>query len=280
MMQRPAETTRLRYPASGHILRYARLAVDATDPEHTEGLMPALGDMTDASGGIRLGAISLLADYVAGVSALRTVTPDWTVTHDMALHLTGVAPPEGELEALCTITRAGRNNVVSETSITSPVTGEVARAFVTFTRLPRRDDTPSASSSAVVNLAEDPDVERPRTGLDEAIGFRLRHDGDDIHAEFDHTPFVVNSVGAIQGGVVSLAMERAASWAGEAITGRPHHTTDLHLHYLALGKDGPFQARAEILRSSAGSVVSRVALVDSGNDDRVLALGVATAEGI
>jgi acyl-coenzyme A thioesterase PaaI-like protein len=279
-MERPAETTYFRYPAPGHVLRYVRLALDARGGDVVEGLMPALPDLADAGGGIRLGALTMLVDYVAGVTALRTVQPDWTVTHDLALHLVQPAPPVGELEAFCRVTRAGRNNVSSETSVVAPGVGEVARAFVTFTRLPRREDTPAVSQILHINLAEPLADERPRIPLDEAVGFRLGRGDEGPYAEFDHTDFVVNSVGAIQGGVVALALERAASWAGECALGVGCRATDLHLHYLALGKTGPFRARAEVLRVSEHSVVSRVALHDTGDGDRLLALGVATAERV
>jgi uncharacterized protein (TIGR00369 family) len=284
-MERPSTTTELRYPASGHVLRYARLAFDSSDPGRTEGLMPALDDLSDEGGGIRLGAIALLVDFAAGTSAIASVSPDWPVTHDMALHLVRPAPPEGELESVCTVTRAGKNNVVSETTVASPVVGEVARGFVTFTRLSRRSDTPSESRITRMNLTESLDIERPRAPLDEAVGFRLEigpaGDGTGdrrAYVEFDHTEFIVNSLGAIQGGVIALAMERAASWAAQRTLAERCRTTDLHLHYLALGKDGPFQARAEVLRVGPHHVVSRISLHDTGNDDRLLALGVGTAE--
>lgn len=276
-MERLANTTDLSYPASGHVLRYLRLAFDSSVPGRTEGLMPAMADLCDDGGGIRLGAIALLADFAAGITALDTVSPDWTVTHDMALHLVQPAPPKGELEATCEVMRAGKNSVTSETIVVSPVVGEVARVFITFTRLPRRGDTPMAAPITRINLAESSNVERPRAALDEAVGFRLEQ-GQRSYVEFDHSPFIVNSLGAIQGGVIALALERAASWAGQAALHRPCRTTDLHLHFLAMGKQGPFQARAEVLRADDGVVVSRIGLFDTGDHDRLLALGVGTAD--
>jgi acyl-coenzyme A thioesterase PaaI-like protein len=134
-----------------------------------------------------------------------------------------------------------------------------------------------------VNLAEADEM--PRRPLDEAIGFRFSEPQTDAErrhwVEFDHIPFIHNSLGAIQGGVVALSLERGGSWAAEAELGRPCRTTDLHIHYLALGRSGPFRARAEVLRvEPRGAVVSRVELVDTGAEDRLLALGVATAEPI
>jgi acyl-coenzyme A thioesterase PaaI-like protein len=281
-MQRPAETTYFRYPAPGHILRYARLALDGSSEGLIDGLMPALPDLCDAGGSVRLGAMALLVDYAAGMLAIQTVRPDWTVTHDMALHLTGLAPAEGELEATCRVVRAGKNNVVSETSVLTPGgQTEVARATVTFTRLPRRDDTPKSTNDLVINLTEAD--ERPRVPLDEAVGFRFSepgHHGGLHSVTFDHVPFIYNSLGAIQGGVVTLALERGASWSAECELGRPARTVDLHLHYLALGKTGPFQVRAEVLRNTPHQVVSRLALVDTGDNDRLLAFGVGAAEPV
>src|SRR5687767_2576776 len=116
-MERPAETTQFRYPGPGHILRYLRLAIDGTRDDLVEGLLPALPDLCDPGGAVRLGPAAVLVDYAAGMLALRTVQPDWTVTHDMAVHLTGLAPAEGELELQCRPVRVGRNNVVSESSV-------------------------------------------------------------------------------------------------------------------------------------------------------------------
>lgn len=277
-MDRPADSTDLSYPKSGQVLRWMRLAVDSSgDDGIGRGLMPALDDYADSAGALRLGALSILADYVAGFSSLHTVRPDWPVTHDMAIHMTRPCPPAGELEAECRLVRAGRNNVVSETSIVSPTVGEVARAFVTFTRLPRRNDTPAAPPITRVNLTEALEVEAPRARIEDACGFRFEPGGDRPYVEFDHSPFVENSVGAIQGGVVSLALERAAAWAAELALGRPCSSRDLHIHYLALGRNGPFHARAEVLRVAEDSITSRVSLHDTGNDDRLLALGVASA---
>ena len=279
-MERPAETTKFRYPAPGHILRYLRLAYDGTRDDIVEGLLPALPDLCDPAGAMRLGAVAVLVDYAAGMLALKTVHPDWTVTHDMAVHLTGLAPPGGELACTCRPVRVGRNNVLSEATVAAPDGREVLRAYVTFTRLPRREGTPASSNTMRVNLAEE--GERPRQPLDEVVGYRFSGGNgggpEGCHwVEFDHGPFTFNSLGAIQGGVVALTIERGISWAGEQELGRPCRTVDLHLHYLALGRNGPFQARAEVLRRGEHEVVSRVALVDTGNGDRLLALGVGTA---
>ena len=172
-MQRPGESTYFRYPGSGHILRYLRLACDGSQNGVVEGLMPALADLTDGSGVIRLGALGLLIDYAAGMLALQTVQPDWTVTHDLSLHLTGLAPPEGELESTTRVVRAGKTSVISETWVHTPGGVEVARGQVTFTRVARREGTPGASSKLLVNLAEPEANEAPRRPLDEAVGFRF-----------------------------------------------------------------------------------------------------------
>ena len=278
-MERPAETTRFRYPAPGHILRYLRLAIDSTEDDLIEGLIPALPDLCDAAGAMRLGPVAVLVDYAAGMLALKTVRPDWTVTHDMAVHLSGLVPAEGELALRCQPVRVGRNNVVSEASVVTPSGVEVVRGYVTFTRMPRREGTPTASDTQRVNLAEAD--ERPRQPLDEAVGYRFSAEGPGAPChwvEFDHGPFTYNSLGAIQGGVVALTLERGASWCGERELGRACRTVDLHLHYLALGQVGPFRVRAEVLRRNEREVVSRLALVDTGHEDRLLALGVATAQ--
>ena len=223
--RRPTSAT----PRPGTSCATPRLAVDGTTEGLIEGLLPALDDLCDDGGAIRLGAMSLLVDYAAGMLAMQTVAPDWTVTHDLALHLTGLAPPEGELEANCHLARAGRTAVISETDIRTPTGLRVARAYVTFNRVSRREGAPGPSHQKIVNLAEADEV--PRRPLDEAIGFRFSQhlgtgsENTDAHwVEFDHIPFVYNSLGAIQGGVVALALERCGSWAAQADWPTlPHH---------------------------------------------------------
>ena len=63
------------------------------------------------------------------------------------MHLTGPGTPRGELEANCRLVRAGKSAVISETSIRTPAGGEVARAYVTFNRVPGGRAPPAPATS-------------------------------------------------------------------------------------------------------------------------------------
>lgn len=263
-----------RYPGPGHVLRHLRLTVDASDDDHSVGTMPNLDDMADAGGALRLGPLAMLTDFTAGLLSARAVRPDWTVTYDLELHLLGETTPGGLVTTHSSVVRSGRNNVISESMVTGDDGSDIARAAITFTRLQRRDDTPRSDNLQwQLDLAEE--QEAPRVPLDDFLGFV-----PDIPAgtvTFGHHAVLHNSLGAIQGGVIAMAVERAGSVRAERELGRPARTVHIHLYYLALGRTGPFQARTRLLRSDAGGVVSRVELVDTGDGDRVLALGTATA---
>ena len=74
-----------------------------------------------------------------------------------------------------------------------------------------------------------------------------------------------------------MLLERVAALAAETTLGSPSVTTDLHLHYLAQAKGGPFEVKADVLRIEPTTVTSRVQIVDVGNGNRLLDVGTATA---
>ena len=83
-----------------------------------------------------------------------------------------------------------------------------------------------------------------------------------------------NSLDAIQGGALALLVEGAAESAGSKLG--LCRVRDLEIHYLALGRTGPIQARPRILRRDADSALVRVEIVDGGAEDRTVV--IATAE--
>jgi acyl-coenzyme A thioesterase PaaI-like protein len=99
---------------------------------------------------------------------------------------------------------------------------------------------------------------RFRVGVLDAFGIRIVAPG---HAELDVAPYVVNSLGAVQGGALATLAERAVESLDPTGASVP---VDLQLGYLSLAKIGPVQAKAE----PVGPGVARVDLVDEGNGRR------------
>lgn len=218
-------------------------------------------------GHFRLAAVAIMIDMASGTNAVRVVQPDWTATFDLASHRIGEAEPASMADGVTRLVRAGRNTVISETTVTAHGT-PIAYGECTFSRLPHREGTPPASvGDAPRHLGEG---EEPiPAALAETIGFRPAGEGA---VEFDLFDMIRNSTGSIQGGVAGVALEQAAlSLAG------PGSMVDfLHVYYLAAARVGPYRAVATPLRQTAHGVTGRVELNDTGRQ-QLLAQGTFLA---
>jgi uncharacterized protein (TIGR00369 family) len=100
-------------------------------------------------------------------------------------------------------------------------------------------------------------------------------DRGDLALDMAVTPQVVNSAGALQGGLMATLADSVAGMA--LLRGDDPYqdcaTSDLHISYLAGARVGPVRAVATVLRRGRRSAVVRVDLVDRGAGD----LPVATA---
>ena len=80
--------------------------------------------------------------------------------------------------------------------------------------------------------------------------------------ELPLTPYVGNTLGALQGGISAALSAFAAEAAGAAALGRPVAALDLSVHFLALARTGPVRTRASIERPSRDAALVRVELHD------------------
>lgn len=245
------------------------------------GTMAISDDVRDAGGALRMGALATLIDVAAGTFSHEMVRPDWLATADMKVHLRRPAMGD-EVTCLTTTVRAGRRNIVSQT-IVSDADGEIAQGWVTYTRLPRRDDSPPVEVASRVgrHLVYVEQDEGERENLDDYIGIDLDRivvdTEDQIAFELDHSPRIHNSFGSLQGGAAAVLVERAATLAIERRFGSPGRVTDLHVYYLGQTRAGPFRVEAGVLRADPGSLTSDVSILDIGNDDQLLDLATASA---
>ena len=108
--------------------------------------------------------------------------------------------------------------------------------------------------------------------------FDWRHvevEGADWAMEMEVTPRVVNSSGALQGGLLATLIDMVAGTSllrGGSAYGRSA-TSELQVSFLAGARVGPVRATAHVLRRGGRSAVVRVDVHDLGADD----LHVATA---
>jgi acyl-coenzyme A thioesterase PaaI-like protein len=87
----------------------------------------------------------------------------------------------------------------------------------------------------------------------------------------------MNSMGALQGGVVGVVVEAAAEAALRHAAGAPLVVTDLQLTYLAFGRVGPLRTETEVLACTPEHGVARVALFDTGAESRQMSVARVVA---
>ncbi len=260
--ERVTLTDEVAYPPPHHMLRDLRIEV-APGARESHAWIPIGPELADARGHVRLGVLATLADVLGGGLAGLAAAPGWIATADLTVHrVEPIDATAGELEAHGRVLRAGRSTVVLECRIRAD-RHVAACATMTFAVLDRRDTNPvlappdgPAQRQSMANA----DSRLPRPVL-EALGISVPAPGD---AVLDIAPYVVNSLGATQGGALATLAEVAAESVDPS--GRSA-VVDLQLSYLTLAKIGPVAASA--IRCGAEDVdggpgVVRVVIVDGG----------------
>jgi len=283
--------TFLGYPPAEHLLGDLGMAAEITSETTARVRTRATPQIASADGGVRAGVLATLVDVVGGAIAARVLRPDWMATADLALEVVGPVPGPW-VEARGSLLRRGRTTLVVEALVVGVdedgndlvVDGRapdpVAWASMTFAVLPTQD----ASSGGR------PSPELPTRwafsggGLDlpvlEALPVTVL-DGPAGRLSIPARPYLHNSFGAVQGGVVALLAEAAGAEALGAAQGRDASdmvVTDLQIAYLALAKVGPIVSSARVLATGtdgrAGAVVE---LHDAGAGHRLTTVVNVTA---
>lgn len=261
------------------MLRDLRLWIERDAAGSRSGL-ELVPEMHNARGHARLGVLATLVDAAGGECAVRAASPYWVATSDLVLH---VARPlrSGALLAVPEVLRRTRATIVLEVTLREGGSGGEAAglATMTFAVLPARSEVQRMGAGR-----DEPRTEfaRADSQLDapflERIGARVV-DAPEGRVELPLSPYVGNSLGGLQGGVVAALADLSAECLAAASTGGPCVTTDLALNYLALGRVGPLRTRGRLLRREpAGGALVRVELRDAGAEDRLVAVASATAQ--
>jgi uncharacterized protein (TIGR00369 family) len=253
------------------MLRDLRLWIEREDDGSRSGL-PIVPEIC-VDGGVRAGAIATLVDVAAAEGALQAARPDWVATSDLVLDLSRPATRES-VTARPALLRRGRSTLVVEVEL-SDAAGPVGLATLNFTVLPARTEVQRMGVGAPEARTE---FALPDSGLDqpfsERIGARLLEAESGL-LEIPFSPYVTNSMGALQGGAAATLVSLAAEAACGASTGRKGVTRDLAIHYLALGRRGPVRSHARVLRQDADGALLRVELHDAGAEERLIAVATA-----
>jgi acyl-coenzyme A thioesterase PaaI-like protein len=274
----PARST--AYPPPHHIVRDLQVVIDRSQGDWAIRL-PIVPAIFDAAGRPRVGVAAVIADMIAGQTAIREVAPSWIATSNLALQV-GDLPSEGTLVGHPKVLRKGATTIVIEVRLEHLESArDVGLATLGFAILPRRNEM-QAELHRSREGGEDSVYAPAGSGfakpLFEAIGIRFdsANSGSadsgraSCWAEVDLDPYLQNTLGALQGGVVAILVEAAAERQAISLLGGPVRVRGLELHYLKLGRKGPIRARARELARTGSGMIVRVEMVDRGDADALL----------
>jgi uncharacterized protein (TIGR00369 family) len=265
------------YPPDHHLLRDLRFSFEHdASGRRSRAWMPVVGELCTDLGAARAGALATLVDVIGGGLAATAAAPGWIATADLTLHLVGAARPGSVVEARGEVLRAGRTTVVIEVALVDERERDIGLATMSFAVLPRRETNPEVDlirESPSTMATTESRLTRPL--LDE-LGVEVRDAARGV-IDVPVVEWALNSMGAMQGGVVATVAEVAAETALRAATNEPLVVSDLQLTYLGFGRRGPVRSAVEVLGAGAGHGAARVELIDAGAESRRMTVAHAVA---
>ena len=251
-------------------------------------MAPVTDAVRDPSGAAGLGFFVALVDVNTAMPALCAAHPDWIATADLMLH--EAAPlVRGPAIVESNLARSGSrlivigvdiyegDGVADLDAVADPIAQRrVATGLVTFARVPAATSAASGVFDPLGGIGQrrhmEPAGDIPTEPLLERCGLTVV-DAQHGVVELPSSPYVHNSRGRINGGVLGMVFQGAAE---AAVPG--YAASDLHIHYLSGARTGPVRTSTVILRDADDHVVCRVEAVDAGADDRTIAVATVTLQ--
>jgi acyl-coenzyme A thioesterase PaaI-like protein len=266
------------HPHPDHALRELGIELGRETETSLSAHMPVTDAVRAPSGEPLLGPVATMVDMLGGIASLRACAPDRVATADMSLHLLPTGGTD-RIDATMHIRRRGRHTLVVEVALTGASGLPAGLATLTFAVLPQPPGTPGLP---LARPGPRPALEPRGVGarrFADSIGLRPV-DADGM--EIDVRPQVCNSLGALNGGVLTTTLDAAAARVAVAVLGRDAETVELQIAFLELGRTGPVRARAEAVGNlgvarDGGRVTLDATATDEGNDGELLARAWAVA---
>jgi acyl-coenzyme A thioesterase PaaI-like protein len=217
--------------SSTHIVAELGLEM-ANDPDSVAGSATVIPEVcVPGAAALRTSVLATWTDVLAGAVAARSIEPRIPLTLDLEVQLYRPTPVGSRLLGEASLVRAGRTIVVTQTRFRDAATGELhADALASFVTAPGPGEV--TGSSPMTHL-----VAPLAVPLAERCGSRIVEPGT---AEVPHRPDGLNPGGAIQGGLVALAAEKAAA----SLHPEPVLLASLNIRFLRPFMVGPAHAVA------------------------------------
>ena len=245
----------MTYPSDRHLLRDLGFSGTRADDRSVNELVVTPGLRDDR--GVRLGVLATMVDVGGAGIALHAIAPDWIATADLQAHL--IRPvTDGVVDVECRPLRVGARRVVVEAEMRDGAGVLCGTGRMAFARIPgsaTRADVTAVTDPATTRFAMDggDPITEPVT---EQCGMEIVGPGQ---IRFDKAPYVENSFGTVNGGVLALAAETAAVSAAGGGSAR-----DLHIHYLEQIGEGPVGVTAAVVRHDDAGQLCTVHIEDRG----------------
>jgi len=236
------------------------------DPEDlTRGGVQLVPGLIHA-GSPRAAAFMMVADIVVGARVEMSFPDDWAYTTDYSVRMMG-PPTTGLISAVARPLRHGRRLVVEECDYFDESGRKVAYAQASFTKTAMREGDVKTMGRSTKALS--PATERPRLEgkIEDAAGIRVA-DGASGQATLVVDDNVRRSGGFVQGAIMTLLAEVAATSLAEYHHGAPRAVTSLDARYLIGGRTGPLVASASWLGDPNNGQLS-VNILDEGHNEVV-----------
>ncbi len=248
----------------------------------TRGSFTAPPHVVDANGRLDSGMLASLTDSIGGMTSGLACLPDWIVTTNLSMRRTPdtLQGPKGtgNLTIDTQVMRRGRSSAVTRSTVTDRDGHEIATSWITCAVLTPAGGPPPFVRPVTLNRYEpDPNPlfqQRPEEFFaleaGDAPGMLLLHPADHLR----------NPWGILHGGSVAHLLDNAARCA-VAGTRDPGPTpgiivSDLTIHYMNPGRDGPIVAAATVIGGTDEDILVRVTAHDSGAENRLMNAAVMT----
>lgn len=239
-------------------------------------------DLRDATGALRIGAVTYAVDIATGIATGLAVLDrdEWVVTTDIDVVLT--APIiDGPLRVDAEVVRAGATTAVAAVTLTDEGAGERRVGGGTATTRPFAFPFDRSVLHFPIGVELRFDRDRSEvTGEPMAtrLGFRRVAPDPVLGAgviDLELVDWVRNPWGILHGGVTACMVDVAAEAAGEAAFGGPVRCEGALVRYLAPAKVGPVRAVPHLVARQGGRALVEVRVTDEGAG-RVAALATLT----
>lgn len=256
---------------------------DGTAPlPTTRGAFAAPAHVVDAEGRLETGMLASLTDSIGGMTSGLACLPDWIVTTNLSLRRAPDAlrgpVGTGDLTIDTRVMRRGRSSVVTRSTVRDLASQEVATSWITCAVLTPAGGPPPFTRPVKLNHLEfDAD---PLYRLSPTEFFALEAGPRPGVVRLHPAVHLRNPWGILHGGAVAHLLDSAARAVvvGERVPGPTPGAivSDLTIHYLNPGREGPIVAEAEIIGIRGADVMVRATALDTGADDRLMNVAVMT----